>query len=256
MWPDTTIAVNLLAEPDLDLDSASPIANTLTSTDHHPLRVGEFEYRFTLLDLRLEHDVGGGVWEPVADRLDASLWYPAARPAFEASPTTGPRAGHGAEVRSIGLLTWDPIAWARALVPGSHPAVEDDIREGAGRLCERPETVIRDCVLFARSTPTRPVGRWFARGEAGWADAFTTVDFEDLPHSSETSPRSSRHTTFRLPPRRLSDSRSRCRRLSEHSREDCAPLNSCAPCRPGWSQHQPCRHESPGFGPSSTADWC
>ena len=164
VWPDTTIAVNLLAEPDLDLDPASPVASTLTETDHHPLRVGEFEYRFTLVDLRLEHDIGGGVWESVADEFDASMWYPTGRPAFEDPVPTAPPTGHGAEVRSIGLLTWDPIAWARALVPGAHPNVEDDIRTGADRLCERPETTLRDCALLGTSTPTTPLGRWFAAG--------------------------------------------------------------------------------------------
>jgi hypothetical protein len=179
VWPDTTIAVNLLAEPDLDLDPASPVATSLTSTDHHPLRVGEFEYRFTLVDLRLEHDVGGDVWEAVADSFDASMWYPTGRPAFTDPVPTAPPTGHGAEVRSIGLLTWDPVAWARALVPGAHPGVEDGIREGADRLCERPRTTLRDCALFGNSTPTNPTGRWFARGIEGWADLLTTLDFDD-----------------------------------------------------------------------------
>ncbi len=177
VWPDTTIVVNLLAEPDLNLASASPFVDTLTSTDHNSLRVGEFDYEFRLDDLRLER-FNGTDWEPVAERLDASMWFPTGRPAFGSDGSGAPPdlAGHGAEARSIGLLTWDPIPWSRALVPGAHPGVESDIEEAADNLCEQPESDLRDCAQFENAKPAGRVGRWNVRGENGWADLVASVD--------------------------------------------------------------------------------
>ncbi len=180
VWPDTTVVVNVLAEPDLNLDPASPFAETLTSTDHSSLRVGEFDYEFRLDDLRLER-FDGGSWESVAPRLDAAMWVPTGRPAFGAdgSDTPPDLAGHGAEARSIGLLTWDPIPWSRALVPGAHPGVESDIEEAGENLCEQPVPDLRDCARFEDATPAGTIGNWNIRGEKGWADLVASVDTLD-----------------------------------------------------------------------------
>ncbi len=180
VWPDTTVVLNVLAEPDLSLAPESPFSETLTSTDHRSLRVGEFDYEFVLEDLRLEQREGNS-WVTVADKLDAAMWFPTGRPAFQNDALTEPpdRVGHGTEARSIGLLTWDPIPWARALVPGEHPAVEADIEEAVDNLCEASESELRDCARLGAATPAGVAGNWNVRGEAGWADLVAKKDSTD-----------------------------------------------------------------------------
>ncbi len=179
VWPDTTVVLDVLAEPRLDLPAASPFAETLTSTDHRSLRVGEFDYDFRLDDLRLER-FDGGTWVSVADELDAAMWFPTGRPAFDVpdSDAGAGQAGNGAEVRSIGLLTWDPIPWTRALVPGAHPGVESHLVQSADNLCDRPIRELQDCAPFQKATPAGVVGRWNVRGEQRRADLVAGVDAE------------------------------------------------------------------------------
>jgi hypothetical protein len=184
VWPDCIIALNLLAEPDLSLDPASPFRETLTSTDHNPLRVGEFEYNFTLTDLRLEHRVDGD-WESAGENIDAAMWYPTSRPAFGSdadSSMPSDLAGHGAEVRSIGLLSWDPIPWSRALVPGFHPGVDDAITGGVNELCEDHEGRLEDCAIYHHARPGRAADEWMVRAEARRADVFANT----IPPKSES----------------------------------------------------------------------
>ena len=179
IWPDSVAVLHFRSEPQTELDAASPFAALAPLRPRTPVAVGALRYEFTLTALRIEQRVGSR-WEALLGPLDAAWWFPAKRPPYAPPWLPRDQEDDGEDVRELGLLTWQPLPWARALVYDAHEPVREHVRDGLGELCRLVDGKLLDCAHLDGARPAHRRGQWSARGDAGRADVVVAAVAEGL----------------------------------------------------------------------------